>query len=460
MGRQGELAAHAQVLGQGADEGLGLGGGMPVGLALLGQQSRVMPDRLVVGPPEAGQGPARELFARVPLTLADMQQAAGGEVPLQALDQLLRQALLGRTHGGGVPLVPVHVVDGDEGRLAAHGQAHIVFQQVLVHLVTEGLDGLPLVLGVGLGDPRVLVDARHLVVEVELHLALFHGAGDGGRADWVRGAGQRDVALAGEQPRGGVEPDPAGAGDIDLRPGMQVGEVRLRAARAVEGLLVRGQLHQIAGDEARRQAQVAQDLHQHPGRVAAGTQGLAQGLLAGLDAGLHADRIADVPLQALVERHQEVHGAGLAAVYLGQPGLEQRAVLLDLQVGAQLLGQLGVVLEGAKVRVLLQEEVEGVDGDQLGDHLHLNGQNRRLLRKDQSCQIVAEGVLLPVDEVVLRLDAQGVGQDRRAGMGRRAQPDHMGRQVHRTVEAVLGLVVDSDLDRHEVPVSRRRRIRV
>ncbi len=417
MGRQGELAAHAQVLGEGADEGLGLGGRVPVGLALFGQQARVLPNRLVVGPPEAGQGPARELFARVPLTLADMQQAAGGEVPLQALDQLLRQALLGRAHGGGVPLVPVHVVNGDEGWLAAHGQAHIMFQQVLVHLVTEGLDGLPLVLGVGLGDPRVLVDARHLVVEVELHLALFHGAGDGGRADWVRGAGQRDVTLAGEQPRGGVEPDPAGAGDIDLRPGVQVGEVRLRAAGAVEGLLIRGQLHQVAGDEARRQAQVAQDLHQHPSRVATGAQGLAQGLLAGLDARLHADGVADIALQALVERHQEVHGAGLAPVDLGQPGLEQGAVLLDLQVGAQLLGQLSVVLEGAEVRVLLKEEVEGVDGDQLGDHLHLDGQDRRLLRKDQPCQIVAEGVLLPVDEVVLRLDTQGSRKGSACGNG-------------------------------------------
>ena len=73
------------------------------------------------------------------------------------------------------------------------------------------------------------------------------------------------MAFAGEQARGRVEADPAGARQVDLAPGVQVGEVDLGAARAVERLDVALQLDQVAGDEARRQAEVAQQLHQQPG---------------------------------------------------------------------------------------------------------------------------------------------------------------------------------------------------
>ena len=45
-----------------------------------------------------------------------------------------------------------------------------------------------------------------------------------------------NVAFAGKEAGGGVEADPAGAGQEDLAPGVQVGEVDLGAARAIEGL--------------------------------------------------------------------------------------------------------------------------------------------------------------------------------------------------------------------------------
>jgi hypothetical protein len=52
----------------------------------------------------------------------------------------------------------------------------------------------------------------------------------------MRRRGQRDVAFAGQQARGRVEPDPAGAGQIDLGPGVQVGEVVIGARRPVQRL--------------------------------------------------------------------------------------------------------------------------------------------------------------------------------------------------------------------------------
>ena len=68
-------------------------------------------------------------------------------------------------------------------------------------------------------------DARRPHVVVELDLALVDGAGDRRGADRLRRAGQRDVAFAGEQARRRIEADPAGAGQVDLAPGVQIGEV-------------------------------------------------------------------------------------------------------------------------------------------------------------------------------------------------------------------------------------------
>ena len=102
---------------------------------------------------------------------------------------------------------------------------------------------------------------------------LFDQAGDRRGGDRVGAGGERDVALAAEQAGGGVEPDPAGAGQIDLGPGVQVGEVGGRARRAFQRLHVGRQLDQVAGDEARGEAEVAQHLHQQPGRIAAGAAG-------------------------------------------------------------------------------------------------------------------------------------------------------------------------------------------
>ena len=49
---------------------------------------------------------------------------------------------------------------------------------------------------------------------------------------------QRNVALTGKQCRGGIEPDPAGTGDVDLGPGVQIGEVLGWAARTIHARLV------------------------------------------------------------------------------------------------------------------------------------------------------------------------------------------------------------------------------
>jgi hypothetical protein len=78
---------------------------------------------------------------------------------------------------------------------------------------------------------------------------------------------------------------------------VQVGEVDLGAAGAVQRLDVGLQLDQVARHEARRQPQVAQQLHQQPAGIAAGAaDALRQRLLGRLHAGFHADQVVDVSL--------------------------------------------------------------------------------------------------------------------------------------------------------------------
>ena len=75
---------------------------------------------------------------------------------------------------------------------------------------------------------------------------------------------------------------------------MQVGEILLRARRAVERFHVGGELDEIAGDESRRQAHVTQQLHQQPRGVAARAGALRERELGRLHARLHADEVLDV----------------------------------------------------------------------------------------------------------------------------------------------------------------------
>ena len=55
-----------------------------------------------------------------------MQQPARPEAVVEAAHEVVGALALGRPERRGVPLRRLVVVDRDEGRLAAHGQAHVV----------------------------------------------------------------------------------------------------------------------------------------------------------------------------------------------------------------------------------------------------------------------------------------------------------------------------------------------
>ena len=69
-----------------------------------------------------------------------MQQAAGREFVAEALDQFAGQLRFFGPSGGRVPLFAFHVVDGNEGGLAAHGQADIACFQIRIDVVAERVE--------------------------------------------------------------------------------------------------------------------------------------------------------------------------------------------------------------------------------------------------------------------------------------------------------------------------------
>ncbi len=85
----------------------------------------------------------------------------------------------------------------------------------------------------------------------------------------MRRRGNRQMPLAAQHSRGRVHPDPAGAGQINLGPGVQIGKILLGTSRPLHRLDVGAQLNEIARDETRREAKMAQDLDERPGRIAA-----------------------------------------------------------------------------------------------------------------------------------------------------------------------------------------------
>jgi hypothetical protein len=173
---------------------------------------------------------------------------------------------------------------------------------------------------------------------------------------------ERNVPFARHETRGGVEPDPARPGDVRLAPGMQVGEILLRAGGSFERLDVGGELDEVARGEARGDAAIAQQLDQQPRRIAAGALARGERLLGRLDARFHADQVVHVLAHHRVDADEEVDGAdGLgeeARARALEPCHEERRLGDQLQVGRELARVLVAVHERKLLRAGVDEEVE------------------------------------------------------------------------------------------------------
>ena len=226
----------------------------------------------------------------------------------------------------------------------------------------------------------------------------------------------------------------------------------VRAAGAVERLDVGGELDQVARYEARRQAHVAQNLHQQPARVAARTAAYLQRFLRRLHPRLHADQIGDVALQAPIQIDQKILrnqvGLQLVPLHVRQPLGETLTGGLGREVGRQLVLELGGIFKWKLVGVFLDEEIERVDHRHVGDQIDRDGKLPRRFGKNKASDVIAVGILLPIDEVLCRQHGERIGKDRRARMGRRPQPHLMRRQYDGAIVAIAGQVVQRNSDGH------------
>ncbi len=196
------LAARLTVLVLGLERGVVAQCGSAQGLGMGGAGQRV------AGHPAHAVGQQQLGVHAVLGQSAGLVRADGGDRAQrphrrQAPHQRVGQPPLGRAHRRDVPFRRLEIVHRDEGRLPAHGQAHVVLAQIIVDASPQCLDRLPLRLAPGVqvaprpgrADQRVQKAVEgwlwHLAFDdMQIRaLGLFHQFVWRGHFKVVRGAG-------------------------------------------------------------------------------------------------------------------------------------------------------------------------------------------------------------------------------------------------------------------------------
>ena len=446
--RHDEFGIDAEFLGRAFRKTLGV---VNPGLARildLRDQIGVLPDRDAVLAPIETERPARQAFARIPFALAVMQQPAGREARPQASDEIVGERALGRPYRGNIPFRRFEVIDGNESRLAAHGQAYVAGFQIGIDLFAEPVETGPGIVGEWPGDPRRLADALDAHLEVEFDVGKAGAAADRRRRAVMRRGRDRDMAFAGQHARGDIESDPARAGKIDFGPGVQIGEIGLDLARAFDRIDVGPQLNEIAGHETGGETEMPQDLDQQPCRVAARSGTRLQRPLGGLDARLHANDVPNLLLQLRVEIDQKTDRARRLARNPGEVGGKQRTGLRGRKIGRELGLEIVGIGERKTVGIGFDKKIERIDHGHLRREIDFDPELGGLFRKDEPREPVALRILLPVHEMIGGRDLERIAQDRRARVRRRSQANGLRAEIDRAIVFVVRDVMQCDEDRH------------
>ena len=265
------------------------------------------------------------------------------------------------------------------------------------------------------------------------------------------------MPLGSQQPAGGIESHPARPGQIDLGPGVQIGEIARRSWRSIQRRNIGGQLHEIPRAEAGCQPDAPQQRHQQPGRIAAAAGAAGECFLRRLHASFQANQIANALLHRPVEGHQQIDRArALGSRCAGQHAtlegvqklIDQGAAGRQGQIGGQFCRKVWVISKRKAFRFGLQKEVEGIDRHQISHQIDRQHQLPGLFRQHQPGDMVSLWVLLPVEKMVARLDGEGIAGDERSAVGGGAQPHHMRPELHRPIKGIGRAMMQGDADRH------------
>src|SRR5690348_8673579 len=100
------------------------------------------------------------------------------------------------------------------------------------------------------------------------------------------------------------------------------------------------------------------------------------------------------------------------------------------------------------LRLWLNKKVKGIDDDHVGNHLNVEGERRCLFREDYSCLKITKWILLPVDEVICRVDLQRIAKYRSSTVRCGLQPENVWGETNGAVVLIRCVMMYGNFDRH------------
>ena len=169
----------------------------------------------------------------------------------------------------------------------------------------------------------------------------------------------------------------------------------------IDGLLIRLKLNQIARDEPRSHAEVAQGLNHQPGGIPTGTGGERERLLRTLNPGLEPDQIPNILLELAVQVDQKINRSATRTIDPGQPLDQLGPCWLAIQIGCQFDLQVICINERGLFGVGLQKEIKWIENRHLDDEIDRDRKLGHLFREHQTGHPVRKRILLPIHKVPL-----------------------------------------------------------
>jgi hypothetical protein len=108
-----------------------------------------------------------------------------------------------------------------------------------------------------------------------------------------------------------------------------------------------------------------------------------------------------------------------------------------------------IIVEGKRLGVRFQKKVERVIDHHVGHKIDFHLKFTNWFGVDDPCQIVAVRILLPVQKIAFGLDLESVTENGCPTVRGRPQPDDVGAHMNGAVVAIMGLVIECDVERHK-----------